>query len=188
MEDLRLSFDNPTKRDEARTQFTTLYKKSGERTSEFVTKARKLNLLAQFSTNQVWEYMWSGLKEEIQDYLIREKISKGKWDPPLSLQACFTIIHDAGLRVEERARNKILAQKHKEALVSLGKSKGGHDNSGADKGHSSKTSKYSNTCKILNFTNYKLEPRAFGQKQRNNPGSTTSKKSRKSSSGGISSK
>ena len=57
--------------------------------------------------------MWPGLREEIQDYMIRERISKGQWDPPKTLQACYTIIHDAGLRVEERASSKTLAQKHK---------------------------------------------------------------------------
>ena len=81
--------------------------------------------------------------------MIRERISKGKWDPPKTLQACYTIIHDAGLRVEERASSKILAQKHKEALVALDNGKGGSGNSGADTGKGSKSSKFSNSSEIF---------------------------------------
>ena len=57
MKDLRLNFDNPTKRDEAQTKFTRLYQRSGQKASQFVNKPRELNLVADFSTNQVWEYM-----------------------------------------------------------------------------------------------------------------------------------
>ena len=64
MKDLRLNFDNPTKRDEARTKFTRLFQRSGQKASEFVNKARELNLVADFSTNPVWEYMWLGLRVE----------------------------------------------------------------------------------------------------------------------------
>ena len=53
MKDLRLNFNNTTKRDESRTMFTQLYQKSGQRASEFVNKAKELNLLANFDTNKV---------------------------------------------------------------------------------------------------------------------------------------
>ena len=61
----------------------------------------------------------------------------------------YTIIHDAGLRVEERASSKILAQKHKEVLVVLDKGKGGSGNLAADEGKGSKSSKFSNSSEIL---------------------------------------
>ena len=51
MKDVRLNFDNPTKRDEARTKFIRIYQKSGQKASEFVNKARELNLVANLNTN-----------------------------------------------------------------------------------------------------------------------------------------
>ena len=53
MKDLRLTFDNPTKRDKARTKFNRIYQKSGQKASKFINKARELNLVVNFSTNQV---------------------------------------------------------------------------------------------------------------------------------------
>ena len=184
MKDLKLNFDNLTKRDEATTKFTRLYQRSGQKAFEFVNKARELNLVADFSTNQVWEYMWSGLREEIRDYMIRERISKGKWDPSKTLQACYTIIHDAGLKVEECASGKILAQKHKEALVALDKGKGGLGNSAADTGKGSKSSKFLILVKY-SFTNNELDKRSSSAK-RTHSSSNNSRKSRQSSTGGIS--
>ena len=102
------------------------------------------------------------------------------------MQACYTIIHNASLRVEERASSKILVQKHKEALVTLDKGKGGSGNSGADTGKGSKSSKFLILVKY-SFTNNELDKRSSGAK-RTHSSSNNSRKSRQSSTGGISSK
>ena len=86
--------------------------------------------------------MWDRLKGDIQDYMMTERLSHGKWNPPGNIQACYNIIHDAGLRVEERAAMKFMAQKHREALSALSKSKGGKGGSGTGIGNSSKPSKF----------------------------------------------
>ena len=70
-----------------------------------------------------------------------ERLSNGKWNPPGNIQACYNVIHDAGLRVEDRAATKFMAQKHREALSALSKSKGGKRDSGTGTGNSSKPSK-----------------------------------------------
>ena len=141
LEDLKLNFDNPTARDEARTKFSKIHQNSGEKASEYVVRARELNLVADFKVNEVWQYMWDGLKGDIQDYMMTERLSHGKWNPPGNIQACYNVIHDAGLRVEERAATKFMAQKHREALSALSKSKGGKGDSGTGTSNSSKPSK-----------------------------------------------
>ena len=85
--------------------------------------------------------MWDGLNGDIQDYMMTERLSHGKWNPTGKIQACYNVIRDAGLRVEERAATKFMAQKHREALSALSKSKGEKGDSGTGASNSSKPSK-----------------------------------------------
>ena len=144
LEDLTLNFDNPTARDEARTKFRRIHQNSTEKASKYVVRVKELNLVTDFKANEVWQYMWDGLKGGIQDYMMTERLSHGKWNPSRNIQACYNVIHDAGLRVEERAATKFIAQKYREVLFALSKSKGGKADSGTGASNSSKPS----TCLI----------------------------------------
>ena len=65
LEDLKLNFDNPTARDEARTKFSRIHHNYGQKALEFVVRAKEWNLLADFKANEVWQYIWDGLKADI---------------------------------------------------------------------------------------------------------------------------
>ena len=153
IKDLILNFNNPVTRDEAHTKFSHIVQGKNEKAAAYVIRARKLNLEADFETSKVWEYLWQGLNEDIQEWMIRERIAKDQWDAPSNLQACYIRIHDAGRRVEEHADNKIMARQKRVTLDFLqSKGRGGNSGSGAGEGSGSKTSMLNNSnCKI-NFT------------------------------------
>jgi hypothetical protein len=132
IKDLKLNYENPTADNQAKSKLSVAHQGNNESITDFVAKVRKLNLEAKFEASRLWEILFFGVKEEIQQYMIRDMSIKGPYDSPGSVEACYSRVHSAGRYVEERGEQRILAQKKREALNLLDKK--GTSGSGAGEG------------------------------------------------------
>ena len=132
IKDLKLNYENPTADNQAKSKLAVAQQSSNESITDFIAKVRKLNLEAKFKASRLWEILFFGVKEEIQQYMIHKMKIKGPYDSPGSIEACYSRVHAAGRYVEERGDQRILAEKKREALTLLGKK--GTSGSGAGEG------------------------------------------------------
>jgi hypothetical protein len=135
IKDLKNNYENPTADNQAKSKLAVAQQGNNESITDFIAKVRKLNLEAKFEASRLWEILFYGVKEEIQQYMIHEMKIKGPYESPGNIEACYSRVHAAGRYVEERGEQRILAQKKRETLTLLAKNKG---TSGSGAGSGSK--------------------------------------------------
>ena len=124
--ELKLSFDNPNRLEEARDSLDTLIQ-GDEKTAAFLAKFRALQVEARFTVNELWSRLWSAVHQKTRDELKRTRTGISKYNgAPTTKEGCYNLMHQAGRAVEESERAKKVSEAHTMALKAF-KNKGQYE-------------------------------------------------------------
>ena len=148
--ELKLSFANPNRLEEARDSLDTLIQ-GDEKTAAFLAKFRALQVEARFTVNELWSRLWSAVHQKTRDELKRTRTGISKYNgAPTTEEGCYNLMHQAGRAVEESEREKKVSEARTMALKAF-KNKG---QSGGNQSGNKKPSNQSGSGKV-NFYLYK---------------------------------
>ena len=148
--ELKLSFDNPNRLEEARDSLDTLIQ-GDEKTAAFLAKFRALPIEARFTVNELWSRLWSAVHQKTRDELKRTRTGISKYNgAPTTEEGCYNLMHQAGRAVEESEREKKVSEARTMAFKAF-KNKGQF---GGNQSGNKKPSNQSGSGKV-NFHLYK---------------------------------
>jgi hypothetical protein len=111
---------------EAKTALKKEFQKKGELMKDFIARVRVLQLVADFSKEQLWEHLVDSILPEVRTHLRRVSTDKDVLDKvPQSVEMCFQTILNAGSTVEfEKAREAFAQNQYQQKVQQVG----GHRN------------------------------------------------------------
>ena len=91
--ELKLSFDNPNRLEEARDSLDTLIQ-GDEKTAAFLAKFRALKVEARFTMNELWSRLRSAVHQKTRDELKRTRTGISKYNGALTMdEGCYNLMH-----------------------------------------------------------------------------------------------